>query len=357
MPKRVTITDVARESGVSIKTVSNVINSTGSMRPETRARVEETIKQLGYRINMSARAMKTGGTQLLGLALSDFDQPFMPYLASSMVTAARKRGYAVITVTYGNEGNIEAILPDTQRLAADGWIFFVNHPLRADTETLRQPYPLVAVGDYDVHGLVDWVTMPNTEAVRTAVGELLDSGCHRIALIGGTASDDALRHITANTDDVDSSTSNEPFIETTSTLRTRGYCEAYVQRGLDIDQRLIRNSDWVQSSGRDAVAQLLDDLDAPMPQAIVCMNDAVAIGVIAELQRRRLSVPRDVQVIGFDNVPDAEFSMPGLTTIDPHIDDYASHAIDMLIDRINGYDGEARTYTTSYDVVHRASTR
>lgn len=358
MAKRVTITDVARETGVSIKTVSNVLNGTGSMRPETRARVQEAIVRLGYRLNVSARAMKTGGTKLIGLAISDFDQPFMPYLASSIVNAARARGYAVITDTYSHAGGLEAILPETRRLAADGWIFFVDQPFDGDAAALRQPYPTVVVGDYDVHGAVDWVTMPNVEAVRTTVGGLLDAGCRRVALIGGTAGIDALRRLTEGAADGGvSSGVDDSAVETTSTLRTRGYCEAYAEHGLEIDRRLVRNAAWVQAGGRDAVAQLLDDSDAPMPDAIMCLNDALAIGAIHELQRRGLHVPQDVQVVGFDNVPDAEYCMPGLTTIDPHVDDYARHAVDMLIERIEGMEGDARVYTTAFDLVRRGSTR
>lgn len=403
MAKRVTITDVARETGVSIKTVSNVLNGTGSMRPETRARVQEAIVRLGYRLNVSARAMKTGGTKLIGLAITDFDQPFMPYLASSVVNAARARGYAVITDTYSHAGGLDAILPETRRLASDGWIFFVDQPFAADPEALRQPYPLVVVGDYDVHGATDWVTMPNVEAVKATVGGLLDAGCRRVALIGGTADVGVMRRLAERAglaggasgsgdaaavngsadgaagndgaagtgaagaaDSADSAgdaagsqaagTAAVPA-ETTSTLRTRGYCEAYAERGMQVDWRLVRNSDWVQAGGRDAVAQLLDDPDVPLPDAIMCLNDALAIGVIHELQRRGLHVPEDVQVVGFDNVPDAEYCMPGLTTIDPHVDDYARHAVDMLIERIEGRDDAARVYTTAFDLVRRGSTR
>lgn len=343
MAKRVTITDVARETGVSIKTVSNVLNNTGSMRPETRQRVQDAIERLGYRVNVSARAMKTGGTKLIGLAITDFCQPFMPYLADSIVAAARSRGYAVITDTYNSAGGLAQAIPETRKLAADGWIFFMGSPI-TDRTILHQPYPLVIVGDYDTQGLADWVTMPNVEAVRTAVGALLDSGCRRIALIGGTAENAC----------PDADRESRP--ETTSTMRTRGYVLAHEERGLQVDWRLVRNADWVQSGGRDAVAGLLDDPDAPRPDAVMCLNDALAIGVIHELQRRGVRVPQDMQVIGFDNVPDAEYCMPGLTTIDPHVDDYARHAVDMLIARIEGSADPFRTYVTSYDLVRRAST-
>lgn len=142
MAKRVTITDVARETGVSIKTVSNVLNNTGSMRPETRQRVQDAIERLGYRVNVSARAMKTGGTKLIGLAITDFCQPFMPYLADSSVAAARSRGYAVITDTYNSAGGLAQAIPETKKLAADGWIFFMGSPI-TDRTILHQPYPLV----------------------------------------------------------------------------------------------------------------------------------------------------------------------------------------------------------------------
>ena len=246
MAKRVTITDVARETGVSIKTVSNVLNNTGSMRPETRQRVQDAIERLGYRVNVSARAMKTGGTKLIGLAITDFCQPFMPYLADSIVAAARSRGYAVITDTYNSAGGLAQAIPETKKLAADGWIFFMGSPI-TDRTILHQPYPLVIVGDYDTQGLADWVTMPNVEAVRTAVGALLDSGCRRIALIGGTAENAC----------PDADRESRP--ETTSTMRTRGYVLAHEERGLQVDWRLVRNADWVQSGGRDAVA--LEGLD------------------------------------------------------------------------------------------------
>ena len=160
----------------------------------------------------------------------------MPYLADSIVAAARSRGYAVITDTYNSAGGLAQAIPETKKLAADGWIFFMGSPI-TDRTILHQPYPLVIVGDYDTQGLADWVTMPNVEAVRTAVGALLDSGCRRIALIGGTAENAC----------PDADRESRP--ETTSTMRTRGYVLAHEERGLQVDWRLVRNADWVQSGG------------------------------------------------------------------------------------------------------------
>ena len=287
------------------------------------------------------------------LSLIDLENGSQPMVRAtgahdSIVTSPATEGSAPGSFTIGDyaivfNGEIYNYRDLRDELAADGWIFFMGSPI-TDRTILHQPYPLVIVGDYDTQGLADWVTMPNVEAVRTAVGALLDSGCRRIALIGGTAENAC----------PDADRESRP--ETTSTMRTRGYVLAHEERGLQVDWRLVRNADWVQSGGRDAVAGLLDDPDAPRPDAVMCLNDALAIGVIHELQRRGVRVPQDMQVIGFDNVPDAEYCMPGLTTIDPHVDDYARHAVDMLIARIEGSADPFRTYVTSYDLVRRAST-
>lgn len=358
MSDRATIADVARAAGVSIKTVSNVLNRTGSMRPETRDRVQQTMRELGYRVNMSARAMKTGGIGLLGLAITSFDQPFMPYLADSVVDAARRRGYGVVTDTYGYERGLGSIIAETQRLAADGWIFFASRPF-ADRMLLKQPYPLVVIGDYPVFGMVDAVTMPNEDAVCDAVGRLLDRGCRTIALIGGLRAehDDAGTDTNAEAnDDVEAGRSCESSDEaSTGGLRTRGYRRAHRDRGLPVDERLIRPTSWVQTGGRDAVAALLDDPGCGIPDALMCLNDAMAIGAIHELQRRGIRVPQDVQVCGFDDVPDGVDGIPALTTIDPHVNDYADHAVDLLLRRIQGSRSDAQVYTTHYELVVRES--
>lgn len=343
MNSRVTIKDVAREAGVSIKTVSNVINDTGSMRPETRSRVRATMKQLGYMINISARAMKTGGTRLIGLDIFDFSQPFAPYLTDKVIDFARDRQYGVIINTYGSQADgIASTIEETYRLGADGWIFFTGQPLPNRGEVLQQPYPVVLTGDFLAYGKADLVTMPNIEAVRSTVGLLLDQGYRDIALLGAPV-------------DLPDRDSVRQATEGTQALRVQGYVEAFEQRGLPMDWgHVIPVPRWNHEGGVEAVGSLLQSM--PCPDALVCLNDAMALGALHELQRRGVRVPEDVQVIGFDNVPEARYSVPALTTIDPHVEDYARHAVDMIIDRIEGYDGPARTYTTDFTLVRRAST-
>ena len=357
MGSRVTIKDVAREAGVSIKTVSNVLNNCGSMRPETRQRVEQTMRRLGYTLNVSARAMRSGGTRLIGLGIFDFSQPFAPYLADIVIDYARQREYGVIINTYGSGGRgLPTIIDDTYRLGADGWLFFAERPLSNEGAILSQPYPVVLTGDYLSYGKCDLVTMPNRAAISDVTGRLLDAGLRRIALLG--APHDCQEDITFSLRDLDEPARKAILAapEGMQHLRMQGYVQAFEQRGLPVDWGMaIATPIWNQPGGVRAARKLLDS-DA-RPEAIICLNDAMAFGAMHELQRRGLRIPDDVQVVGFDNVPEGEFSTPGLTTIDPHMQDYAHHAVDMLIERIEGYDGSARTYTTDFELVERASTR
>lgn len=346
--RRVTITDVARAAGVSIKTVSNVLNDTGAMRPETRDRVKAVMRDLGYRLNVSARAMKAGRTMLIGLALDRFDQPFMPYLADSVIVAARERGYGVITDTYDSRP-IEDMIDETYRLGADGWVFFSAHGYRPGSRVLDQPYPVVTLGDYDPEpsgSLADWVTMPNDASMRELAGRLLDGGARTIALVGAS---------------LPLSDAPAPLLperpDGATARRMRGFVEAFRERGIEPDRRYMTTpAAWTRAGGAEGVRRLLAS-GLPRPDAIMCLNDASALGAIAELQRAGVRVPDEVQVTGFDNVPESEFSTPGLTTVDPQVTDYACRAVDMLIERLEGFDGPARTYVTDYAIVERGSTR
>ena len=124
MPEHVTILDVAREAGVSFKTVSNVLNNTGSMKESTRRRVEKAIDKLGYVVNASARSLRNGTTGLIGLSIFNFSQPFAPYLADQIIAYAKQRGYGTIINTYGNEtpDGLEISMGKISQLAADGCI-------------------------------------------------------------------------------------------------------------------------------------------------------------------------------------------------------------------------------------------
>lgn len=342
MAKGVTIKDVAAEAGVSFKTVSNVINGTGSMRESTRGRVLEAMDKLNYTINLSARSLKTGTTGLLGLAIFDFSQPFASYLADQIIVCAREHHYGVIINTYGqNEHGLARAMRQANNLAADGWIVFADHAMGQHSKMLNQSYPLVLTGDWDAYGKVDQVTMPNVEAMRYTTNRLLDSEYRSIALFGADGSLGARHYRQAN--------------EGTQELRVQGYMQAYEEHGIEARMDMLFSGGLLTSDSGVCATNLMMD-QGVRPDAIICLNDAMALGALHQLQVRGIRVPDDVQVVGFDNVPEATYANPSLTTIDPHIDSYARHAVDMLIERIQGYDGAKRVYTSDFTLVERSST-
>ncbi|WEV75263.1 LacI family DNA-binding transcriptional regulator [Bifidobacterium sp. ESL0800] len=342
MRSRVTIKDVAKEAGVSIKTVSNALNGTGSMRPSTRERVLKAMHNLGYTVNVSARSLKTGSSKLIGLAVFDFLQPFSSYLANQIIDVARERGYGVIVSTYASGGpGIPSIIEETYRLGADGWIFFTDTALADEAAILSQPYPTVLAGDYSAYGKADLVTMPNVDALEKTTGDLLDRGYRSVALVGAPADRDWKRLLDAK--------------EGTQELRIQGYARAFERRGLEVDwSKVISVYPLNSVSGVQAGDKLLE---GERPDAVVCLDDALAFGMMNELQRHGCRIPEDIAVVGFDNVPEGAFSTPRLTTIDPHTDEYARKAVEMLIERIEGYSGAPRTFVSDFSLIERDSTK
>jgi DNA-binding LacI/PurR family transcriptional regulator len=315
------------------------------MRKGTRQRVLDSIEKLGYTVNISARSLKTGSTGLLGLAIFNFSQPFAAALTDTVIEEARQSGYGVIISTYGDSDlGFPSVIDETYRLGADGWIFFADRLLTNKGADLKQRYPVVLTGDYDSFGQTDSVTMPNVEAMRETTVRLLDGGVRDIALLGSTA-----KIIGQNTEYLEKINSG------TQELRTKGFVQAFADRGLDVNWNfVIPTTGMVRLDGVNAAERLLNVTDSP--QAVICMNDAMAFGAMYTLQRHGLRIPQDVQVIGFDNVSEGEYSTPSLTTIDPYIQDYAAHAVKMLVERIGGYKGKTRNVVTDYRIVNRDST-
>jgi DNA-binding LacI/PurR family transcriptional regulator len=333
------------------------------MKPETRLRVQRVIKRLGYKTNNSAKSLRTGTTKLIGLAVSPLDQPFASYFASRVIDVAREYQYGVVVDTYSEDGTVEDLGTDMDQIMADGWIAFASASLAEHAEQLAQYQPIVLTGDYLSYGKMDSVTMPNVESIHDITVKLIKKGYRRISLIGVPEWLDGTDEMRQMRGEFSLSNPNEQVRnvinaqEGTRELRTRGYLEAFKEYGLEVDWRLLASAGRLTtSSGFESLNRVFDSLDgSPVPEAIICFNDALAIGVVHMLHERGIRIPQDVEVIGFDNVSESQYTNPALTTIDPDIDDYARAAVKMLIDRIQGYAGEARSYTTRFTLVQRDS--
>ncbi|WP_309103622.1 LacI family DNA-binding transcriptional regulator [Microbacterium sp.] len=330
-----TLHDVARIAGVSIKTVSNVINDYPHIRPSTREKVEAAISELGYTPNLTARNLRSGRTGAIALALPDLSLAYFAELAAQVIHEAEAAGVVVLVEQTGGDRARELDLLRSPRLQlTDGLIFSALGMSQDDVRALDVSYPMVLLGERIFDGPTDHVTMRNVEAARAATEFLIASGCRRIAVIGA----------------------HEGEVIGSAGLRLRGYRQALDAAGIDFDESIVGYTTlWHRANGADSMRELLArgvEFDA-----VFGLNDTLALGAMRVLQESGVRVPHDVQVVGFDDLDEAEYSIPSLTTVDPGRDWIAKTAVATLLDRIARADAiEApRQLLAEFRIVERES--
>lgn len=345
--KRVTLRDVAEEAGVSLKTASNVINHSGRMTDSTREKVQEVIDRLGYRVNVSARNLNRGKTGFITLAVPTLTAPYLSELANRVIDAARGYGYSVYVTTYaeGSAQGAQSLLRNFNTTVSDGMILSISEVENLEAADLEVDYPLVCVGARSTHGKADHVTPDDIQEARLAAEYLFDHGATRLAVVGSRTEPE---HIDSVRD----------AIEGNAQLRLRGVLEACAARGIEFDSRLVGNTgqDWTIGSGARITQQLIDS-GIPF-DGIVAFNDQLALGALFTLAANGISVPEQMQVIGFDNIEEAAYFQPPLTTMDSCLDWIAPTAVSRILDRIDGIRTlEPSCITTQSHVIARATTR
>lgn len=328
--------DVARHAGVSVMTVSNVINDHPHVRATTRQKVLESISALGYHVNTAARSLRQGKTGVIGLAVPDIDRPYFGMLARLLIDRAAAHGYElVIEQTHASrEREVDAI--SRSRLRSYDGLFLYAAELRDDAMLLRGEFPIVVFGEHAYSGPIDHVEMANADGARLATAHLIERGCRRVGILGGRIGDP---------DDIG-----------VATLRTRGYREALEAAGIAFDPALVRDAEYSYEGGSAQAAALLaevDDLDG-----LFCATDVIAIGAMRALHEAGRRVPQDVRVVGFDDVSLAAFTTPSLTSIAPGHDEMADAAMEMVLGRISGERAadDYRSFTGPARLVEREST-
>jgi DNA-binding LacI/PurR family transcriptional regulator len=325
--------DVAARAGVSIKTVSNVVNGYVHVAPDTRARVQDAIDALGYKPNVAARQLRSGRSGVIALALPELQSPYFAEVAGLIVQAAELRSWTVlIDQTDGQADRERNLVAGLRRHAIDGLIF---SPLALAGEELagRDDTPMVLLGERIWHGPADHVAIDNTAAAADATRHLAGLGRRRIAAIGAQDRPSAA----------------------TAHQRLAGYHVALDEAGLAADPRLIAEvENFHRADGAAAMGRLLD-LPEP-PDAVFAFNDLLALGAIRMLLTRGLRVPRDVAVAGFDDIEDGRFSTPTLTTIAPDTRQIARLAVDLLAERLEEAPEPPREIRVGHRLMIREST-
>lgn len=300
--------DVALRAGVSVKTVSNVVNYYPFVTAETRAKVQRALVEMDYRPNLSARQLRGGRTGLIALAVPELGQPYFAEIAELIVHEAAGQGWTVlIDQTRGDRASERLVAEGIKAHLVDGLIVSPL-ALTADDVTGRSDAtPLVLLGERLTDAPVDHVTIDNVAAARTATEHLIARGRRRIAAIG-----------------------SQPHLpDGTAALRLKGHRQALRRAGIRVERSLIAPArQYHRQDGAAAMALLL--ALSPPPDAVFCFNDVLALGALRELHERGLRVPDDVAVIGFDDIEDGRYNTPTLSTIAPDKGEIARLALTLL---------------------------
>lgn len=287
-----TIRDVAARAGVSVATVSRVVNhNPHRVSPATRRRVLSAVRALGYRANIIAQGLKQRRTRTVALIVPDISNPFFPAIARGIEDVAQQRGYAVLLCnTYEDLARERAYLELLRTRMIDGLIFAtVGSNTRHLRSLRRERLPVVLVAR-DVDGVpIDAVFVDNFRGEFEATSHLIRLGHRRIAHVAGPGS----LHVASE--------------------RRRGYLRALEDAGVTRHEAIVVEGDFSAEGGRQAVQTLLDR--HIRFTALAAANDLMAIGAMEALRHAGKRVPDDVAVVGFDDITFASLVTPALTTV------------------------------------------
>jgi len=306
--------EVAEHANVSLSTVSYVLNNSGPVASDRRARVLAAVRELRYTPNEAARRLKRRSALAIGLFVPDLVNQFFALLTQGVERAASERD--VLVVLSASEGNDEtesrnARLLRSQRV--DGVIFLSG--TAASTSSLLELTSLgpVVLVDERRPGLdLPAVLSDGRRGAREIARHVLEQGHERVAVIAGPAS------------------------SWTAEQRLAGYREAFAALGHDPDQLAVFVGDYQQGSGRDLAVRALAGPARKRPTALLCANDLMAIGVLEYCKTAGLRVPEDVSIVGFDDIPVAALITPRLTTVSQPAVEMGYRATTILLDLING---------------------
>lgn len=333
---RPTIKDVARLAGVSFKTVSRVINGQEGVRDEVRARVRAAIAELGYVVNYSARSLASGRPRTIGVVIPRITDPHLFNLIYQIGEICERQGVSVIILA-GPTLVDELSMSNFIGHGIVGALLLIS-PLGVDAyrpiaNALDIPTVVMETLFLDDCGSAVQVGMPcvasdGRRGAYEAVEYLLDLGHRRIGFISGAFGGQGR-------------------------LRLAGYRDALVDHGLPYDERLVLPGDWTWDAGYELAPHFLE-MEEP-PTAIFCANDLMALAAMRALHERGLQIPRDVSVLGFDDIPTAALSDPPLTTVRQLAPAMAQTAIDLLTRAMDGEDIPIENHLMSTVLMERAS--
>ncbi|MCD2518397.1 LacI family transcriptional regulator [Massilia sp. G4R7] len=329
----VTLVDVAKLAGVSTMTASRALSGEGYASEEMRTKVHAAAKELGYVPNALARMMKGGKTNVIGVVVNDLSSAVINAFVTALSEEVRK--IEMDMFIYNSLGDLGhgrgKRLSQMLHGLWDGLLFVLPRMTDDYLEQLEQSAsPIVLVNYFSRETTLPVVRGDNVNGAHDAVSHLLDLGHRRIAFVRGMA------------------------YTGQSELRERGYRLAHEAAALEVDPALVVGGDFSEVAGLEAGRALMD-LPEP-PTAIFAGNDSMALGCINAIREKGLEVPKDVSVVGFDDIPASALVQPALTTLRHPVEAMAHAAVQELVRRIQGQPGRRHRIEFPSEFIVRAST-
>jgi len=326
---RVTIRDVAERAGVSVATVSKVINDRWGVAQTTQSRVRAVIDELGYEASIVAQSMRNHRTNAIGILVSDFE-PFSAELLKGAADAIRNTGFELVVYSAGGRPSSHVGWERRYLTRLNGTLIDGAVLVTPTVVDVHYGAPIVAVDPHTGPSSLPTVESDNHRGAQLATEHLIGLGHRRIAMVTGRA-------------DLQS-----------AQLREQGYRQALESAGIAIDEDLLQVGDYQPEPSAEAARRLLGTPDPPT--AIFAANDVAAIATVAVAGELGLRVPDDLSVVGFDNIPESVLCSPPLTTVDQRIRQMGHDALQLLVHLIRGDGVESTHITLATDLVVRQST-
>ncbi len=324
------IQQVAELAGVSVATVSRVLNNHSTVATKTKLKVEEAINKLNYEPSMLGRNLRNSESRLLLVLIPEISNPFYFEIIKGIETTALGQGYNVLLCETDSNPERRNIYFDlVRKKMADGIISMDPAIKLKKLVQLAERHSIIQCSEYAIDSGISYVTIDSEKAAYRAVKHLLTIGHKHIAFIN----------------------SDKKYLY--ARQREAGYKKALEEHGIPLNKTYIRYTQQLSfESGQRAMRSLLSEKDRPT--AVFSVSDLLAIGALKEIHAQGLQVPNDIAVVGFDNIDFANMTHPTLTTVEQPMYKMGTIAAQMLIDKIKGE--EVESVVLDHELVIREST-